>query len=117
MPSPRSSIAAASPDGPPPTMTGPSSILILGLQRGGDLRPAEEPLTAAHQGAGPAAQSIGIHRRDGAVQRRVDLAARDPLAETDDSPVVGIASDQLAVLVRARAELADVRHPEVRRGD
>src|SRR3954452_8583527 len=114
MPSPRSSIAAASPDGPPPTMTGPSSIPILGLQRGGDLRSAEESLAAPHQGAGPATQAVGIHRRDRAVQCRVDLPAGDALTEADDSPEVGIAVDQPAVLIRPSSELADVRHSQVR---
>src|SRR5215207_6369540 len=77
MPSRRSSIAAASPAGPPPTITCPSVIAIA-----------------------PSLDS------------RVDLPAGDPLAEADDPAEVGLAADQLAVLVGTGAVLADVEHPE-----
>src|SRR5262245_35728869 len=115
IPSLRSSIAAASPEGPPPTMTGPSSIAIpSSFQRRRDLSGAEEPLATSHQRPGATAQSVGIGRRDRAAERRVDLPPRHPLAEADDPAVVGIAPDQLGLLVGAGAELADVRHPQRR---
>src|SRR4051812_13010302 len=106
-----SSIAVASPEGPPPTMRGPSSIGIrCPFDRRRDLRPAEEPLAAAHQRAGTATQPVGVGRRDLAAESTIDLAAGDPLAEADDPPVVGVSADQLGVLVGTGAELADVGH-------
>src|SRR5918996_5802759 len=112
----RSSIAAANPEGPPPTMTGPSPIAIVSLQRSCDLGAAEKSLATAHQGTGATAQPVGVGRRDAAPQGRVDLPTGHPLAEADDPPVVGIAADQLVVLVGPGAELADVRHPQQRLG-
>src|SRR6266545_4238351 len=119
MPSSRSSIAAASPDGPPPTITGPSSIAIFALQQALYLGPAEEPLATAHQSTRPSPQAVRVDRRDRAPQRRIDLAAGDAFAEADDPPVVRIARDAVPVLIRARIELPDVGHPQfaaLRRG-
>src|SRR3954454_21732397 len=115
MPSLRSSIAAASPDGPPPTITGPSAVAIVILHQPGDLGAAEEALAAAHQGAGAAAKPIGVNRGDRSAQCVTDLAVSDALAEADDSAVVGVARDPLRLLVGTRPELADVRHPQAAR--
>ena len=91
------------PTGPPPTITGPSAIAIpASLQSRIDLGPAEEPLAATHQRTGSTTQAVEIGRRDRSRQRRVDLAAGDPLAEADDPAEVGVALDQLTLLVGAR---------------
>src|SRR6185295_11854984 len=80
-----SSMAAARPAGPPPT------IATSGIgDHPGQLRAAVEALAAAH------------------------VPARDPLAETDHAPVVGVGGDQLGALVGAREGLADVRHAQRR---
>src|SRR5262245_18865555 len=120
MPCSRRAIAAASPDGPPPTITGPSSIAIRPTPSAarlfhdrGDLRTAENPLTAAHQGTRASPQAVDIPGRDRAGEGGVDLAAGHPLAEADDPPEVGVPPDQVLVLIGPGPELADVRHPEI----
>ena len=76
-PSPRSSIAAANPDGPPPTTTGPSAIAIVASRSSrGDLRAAEEPLAAAHQRPGAAAQPVEVDGRDRAPPARASISPR-----------------------------------------
>src|SRR3954468_23146791 len=113
MPSRRSSIAAARPEGPPPTSTGPSSLAIAPLQQALDLGSAEEPLATSHQCPGAAAQAVRVRGRNRPGQGCVDLAACNPLAEAHDPPVVGVGGDAIPLLVGARPELADVGHPEV----
>src|SRR6185295_11611037 len=112
IPSFLSSIAAASPAGPPPTTTGPSAIAIFASHQIGDLGGAEEPLAASHQGPCSTAEAVDVGRWNRARQGSVDLTAGDPFAEADDTAEVGVALDQLALVVGPRAELTDVRHPQ-----
>ena len=120
----RSSSAAARPAGPPPTIrtSGRRSwsrvAAAAGRRRAGrpptlrtveqrrdrlparlgeqrrDRRRAVEPLAAAEQRAGAAAQAVERARRDGGARRVEDLAARHALAVADDAAVVGIGGDQ-----------------------
>src|SRR5438309_12015903 len=95
-PTPRacSSIAHASPAGPPPTITTWPSVpdTCDANGRGAvreqrcDARAAVEALTAAHQHARAPAQAVEIDRGDGRRQRVQDLAARHALAEAHDAP-------------------------------
>src|SRR5947208_4728412 len=127
MPRRRSSMPAARPEGPPPTITAPSTALAIApsaedlgdristtrREDCGELGRAEEPLAAAHQRARPAPQPVEVRGWDRALHGLVQLPAGDALAEADDVSELGIAGDQLRPFVRARLELADVGHPEV----
>src|SRR5206468_7685287 len=80
---------------------------------GGQQRPyfgaAVKALTAPHQDAGAAPETVEIDGREWAGERVANLAASHALAEADDPPVVGVRGDSSSLRIGARELLADVR--------
>ena len=72
-------------------------------------KPWQRPIEARVRRRSPSRSAAGI----GPDSARTSSPLRDPLAEADDAPEVGILLDQLRLLVGPGEALADVRHADL----